>query len=266
MPYETDARQLALSLSLTDEWYRSGVRQAVICPGSRSTLLTVALLADERFEVIFRLDERSAGFFAIGLAIASMKPVLVVVTSGTAAAELHAAVAEADLSQVPLILCTADRPAELHDVFAPQTINQNNIFSSAVRYFFDMQDMALSCESYIWRSVAARIAQEAISNPKGPGPVHLNLPFREPFFSRTEDSGAGEEAFGGSAEASFSSYMEEAKQLLSPGRSNGQPWHLVYSSNNHDDRVLQMLLDFIKHGLKVIVVAGWLPRSKGPGK
>ncbi len=234
-----------------------------MCPGSRSTPLTIAMLEDDRFELIFRLDERSAGFFAIGLAISSMKPVVVVVTSGTAVAELHAAVAEADLSQVPLIICTADRPAELHDVFAPQTINQNNIFSSAVRYFFDTQDIPLSCEPQIWRSVGARAAQEAISNPKGPGPVHLNLPFREPFFPQKDDTKPGNDL--PATDGSFRSLVEVAKQMLVPGRSNGQPWHLVYSSNNHDDRVLQMLLDFIKHGLKVVVIAGWLPRSKGPG-
>jgi len=266
--YETEELQLAFALSLLDEWYRSGVRQAVICPGSRSTPLVLALLMDERFEVIFRLDERSAGFFAIGLATASLKPVIILVTSGTATGELHPAVMEANFAQVPLIVCTADRPAELHDVFAPQTARQANLYGDNVRYFYDAQAV-FGSQPYIWRSVAARIAQEAISNPKGSGPVHINLPFSEPFFPASfdggQDSGGDVQSDTGvplSGEARLQAFVDRSKKLMVQGRSNGQPWHLVYSSYNHDDRVFQMLLDFIKHGLKVIVVAGWLPRPK----
>ncbi len=270
MLYESEERQLAFSLSLIDEWYRSGVRQAVICPGSRSTPLTLALLMDERFEITIRLDERSAGFFAVGLAMASLKPVVILVTSGTAAAELHPAVVEADLAQIPVIVCTSDRPAELHDVFAPQTIGQDNLYGSSVRYFYDAQGVFVS-EPHVWRSIAARLAQEAIANPKGPGPVHLNLPFSEPFFPSSKSE---EEMLSNKSESLsdtgeivnkavlLQAFVDEAKKLVIAGRSNGQPWHLVYSSYNHDDRVFQMLLDFIKHGLKVVIIAGWLPRPK----
>ena len=237
MLYESEERQLAFSLSLIDEWYRSGVRQAVICPGSRSTPLTLALLMDERFEITIRLDERSAGFFAVGLAMASLKPVVILVTSGTAAAELHPAVVEADLAQIPVIVCTSDRPAELHDVFAPQTIGQDNLYGSSVRYFYDAQGVFVS-EPHVWRSIAARLAQEAIANPKGPGPVHLNLPFSEPFFPSSKSE---EEMLSNKSESLsdtgeivnkavlLQAFVDEAKKLVIAGRSNGQPctWFTV---------------------------------------
>ena len=105
--------QASFAATLVDEWARAGVTDAVIAPGSRSSPLAVGLFGDDRIRVHVRLDERSAGFFAVGLALASARPVVVVVTSGTAAAELHPAVVEADLAGVPLVVCTADRPPEL---------------------------------------------------------------------------------------------------------------------------------------------------------
>jgi len=111
--------QATFTATLVDEWVRAGVADAVICPGSRSTPMTLALAA--RLNVHVRLDERSAGFFALGLAMATGRPTIICVTSGTAAAELHPAVVEAHQGRVPLIVCTADRPPELHHVGASQT-------------------------------------------------------------------------------------------------------------------------------------------------
>jgi 2-succinyl-5-enolpyruvyl-6-hydroxy-3-cyclohexene-1-carboxylate synthase len=150
-----------------------------------------------------RLDERSAAFTALGIGRASGQPPLVVTTSGTAAAELHAAVVEAHLGGVPLIACTADRPPELRDVGAPQTIDQTHLFGRSVRWFCDpgVPDRAARAS---WRSLAARSVAEAISGAGGPGPVHLNLPFREPLL--------GNQAAGGG---------------VSPGRPGDLPWHQV---------------------------------------
>ncbi len=195
--------QAAFASTLVDEWTRGGVGHAVVCPGSRSTPLAVALTAHPAMAVHVRLDERSAGFTALGIGRASGRPAVVLTTSGTAAAELHAAVVEADLGAVPLIVCTADRPAELHDVGAPQTIDQTRLFGGSVRWFCD-PGVADPAARTTWRSLAARSVAEAASGASGPGPVHLNLPFREPLL--------GDQAAGGG---------------VGPGRPDGRPWHQV---------------------------------------
>ncbi|HLW45609.1 MAG TPA: thiamine pyrophosphate-binding protein, partial [Acidimicrobiales bacterium] len=100
--------QAAFAATLVDEWVRAGVRDTVICPGSRSTPLALALARREELAVHVRLDERGAGFFALGMANATGRPVVVCVTSGTAVAELHPSVVEAHHARVPLIVCTAD--------------------------------------------------------------------------------------------------------------------------------------------------------------
>jgi 2-succinyl-5-enolpyruvyl-6-hydroxy-3-cyclohexene-1-carboxylate synthase len=169
--------QATFSATLVDEWARCGVTEAVICPGSRSTPLTVALAA--RLNVHVRLDERSAGFYAVGLALATGRPTVVCVTSGTAAAELHPAVVEAHHARVPLIVCTADRPPELLDTGAPQTIDQVGLFTTATRWSSN-PGVPTSEQAHVWRPLAARAFGEAMHGPSGPGPVHLNLAFREP--------------------------------------------------------------------------------------
>ncbi len=124
--------QATFSATLVDEWAHLGITDAVICAGSRSTPLALPLA--ERLRIHVRLDERSAGFFALGLAIATERPTIICVTSGTAAAELHPAVVEAHHGGVPLIVCTADRPPELHHTGAPQSIEQNGLFGVATRW------------------------------------------------------------------------------------------------------------------------------------
>jgi 2-succinyl-5-enolpyruvyl-6-hydroxy-3-cyclohexene-1-carboxylate synthase len=169
--------QATFAATLVDEWINRGVTDAVLCPGSRSTPLALALAA--RLRVHVRLDERSAGFFAIGLSMASGVPTVLCVTSGTAGAELHPAVVEAHQGRVPLIVCTADRPPELHHVGASQTIDQVGLFTTSTRWACD-PGVPEESQSGSWRPLAARAVAEARDGPVGPGPVHLNLAFREP--------------------------------------------------------------------------------------
>jgi 2-succinyl-5-enolpyruvyl-6-hydroxy-3-cyclohexene-1-carboxylate synthase len=169
--------QATFSATLCDEWVSCGVSDAVICPGSRSTPLALALA--DRFKVHVKIDERSAAFFALGLALESGRPAVICVTSGTAAVELHPAVVEAHQARVPLIVCTADRPSELHGIGAPQTIEQPGVFGSSVRWA-EALDVPTEGREHTWRPLARRAFDEAVLGPSGPGPVHLNLAFREP--------------------------------------------------------------------------------------
>ena len=166
---------------LVDEWIRQGVSYAALAPGSRSTPIALALVSaaaqSDRLVVDIFHDERSAGFAALGSALVSGRPGVALCTSGTAAAHFHAAVMEADLSAVPLIVCTADRPAELRDVGAPQTVDQTKMFGQAVRWFHD-PGVPVADSATTWRSLAARSYWSATGSH--PGPVHINLPFREP--------------------------------------------------------------------------------------
>jgi 2-succinyl-5-enolpyruvyl-6-hydroxy-3-cyclohexene-1-carboxylate synthase len=129
-----------------------------------------------------RLDERSAGFFAIGRSLVTKSPVVVVVTSGTAAAELHASVAEADLAFVPLIIVTADRPPELHGVGAPQVIEQRELYGDMVRSF-EEPGVAGVEQATTWRPLAQRLWRSAIGVEGPAGPVHLNAAFVEPLLA-----------------------------------------------------------------------------------
>ncbi len=173
--------QATFSATLVDEWVRLGVTDTVICPGSRSTPLALALAA--RLTAHVRLDERSAAFYALGLAMATGRPTVVCVTSGTAAAELHPAVVEAHHARVPLIVCTADRPPELHHTGAPQTIEQVGLYATATRWAASPGVPVLE-QQPTWRPLAVRAFTEAVHGTCGPGPVHLNLEFREPLTGR----------------------------------------------------------------------------------
>ena len=174
--------QATYAATLFDEWIQLGLRDVVVCPGSRSTPLALACASRPELRVHVRIDERSAGFFALGRALVTHLPVAIVVTSGTAAAELHACVAEASQALVPLLVLTADRPPELHGVGAPQTIDQHELFGEMVRRFED-PGVARMDDALTWRSLAQRLwnsaAQSMMESP-GPGPVHLNAAFVEP--------------------------------------------------------------------------------------
>ena len=167
----------ALATVLIDELVRQGVREAVLCPGSRNAPLSFALYdADRasRLRLHVRIDERTAGFLALGLAKASGLPVPVVTTSGTAAVNVHPAVVEADYSGVRLVVLTADRPAEMRGTGANQTIDQVRLYGGSVRFFAE-----LSVEEPVgvagWRDLVGRALVVGRD-----GPVHLDVAFREP--------------------------------------------------------------------------------------
>lgn len=169
----------AFSLVLMDELIRCGVTHAVMSPGSRSAPLAYALSEQKEISLSVVLDERSAGFVAVGIAKVTDRPVVVVTTSGSAAANLHPAVIESFYGNVPLIVITADRPPELRDTGAGQTIDQIKLFGSSVRWFCELgvpEDEAAS--NTYWRSVACRAVASATG--LSPGPVHLNVAFRDP--------------------------------------------------------------------------------------
>lgn len=170
----------ALATVLIDELARCGLTEVVLAPGSRSAPLAIAVHRDSRLRLHVRVDERSAGFVALGLARRTERPAAVICTSGTAAANLHPAVIEAHEAGVPLLVLTADRPPELRGTAANQTIDQVKLYGSAVRMFTEVgvpEDRP--GQVAYWRSLACRAYQRALG-PDDPGPVHLNLAFREP--------------------------------------------------------------------------------------
>ncbi len=171
--------QATFCATLVDEWVRAGVVHFVVSPGSRSTPLALAIAADQRAQLRVVLDERSAAFVAIGIARATSRCAVLLCTSGTAAVEFHAAVVEADLDHVPLIVCTADRPPELHGIGAAQTVVQQGLYGGSTRWACDPGVPSAATMS-TWRSISSRCVLAAETSVRGPGPVHLNLAFREP--------------------------------------------------------------------------------------
>jgi 2-succinyl-5-enolpyruvyl-6-hydroxy-3-cyclohexene-1-carboxylate synthase len=173
-------RNTALASAMVEELARCGLRHATVAPGSRSTPLALALWRQPAIEVRVIVDERSAGFFALGAAQATGRPAAVVCTSGTAAANLHPAICEADEAAVPLIALTADRPPELRGTGAGQTIDQLKLYGSAPRWFCELGTHEADDPGLLhFRSVACRAFAAARGEPR-PGPVHLNVAFRDP--------------------------------------------------------------------------------------
>lgn len=223
----------AFARAVVDEWARAGLTHACLAPGSRSTPLALALAADNRMQVHVFVDERSAAFCALGIGHATGRPGIVLCTSGTAAANLHPAVIEAHHGRVPLLVCTADRPPELHDVGAGQTIDQTKLFGDAVRWFVDLGPPAdVEGAGAVWRATAAR----AVAATQGPpaGPVHWNLPFREPLVPTG------------------------APLVEAPGRPDGAPWTVT-------ERPVRVLLReavaraaaLVRRHPRGLIVAGW---------
>ncbi len=162
-----------------DELARCGMEHACTAPGSRCTPIVLSLAREDRIRCWSHIDERCAGFFALGAAKRSGRPVAVTCTSGTAAANLAPAVIEARHARVPLIVLTADRPPELRDVGAGQTIDQLKLYGDAVKWFFEAGvHEATPARLRFMRTLACRAYWTAADGP--PGPVHLNIPLREP--------------------------------------------------------------------------------------
>ncbi len=183
----------ALATVLVDELVRNRVHDVVLAPGSRSAPLAFALHAADtagRLRLHVRVDERSAGFLALGLAKAAESPVAVVTTSGTATANLHPAVLEAHQAGVPLLVLTADRPPEMRGVGANQTTDQLGMYGAAVRLFHEVgAPHERPGEVGYWRALACRAVLTARGALGGdPGPVHLNLALREPLAPDGSDS------------------------------------------------------------------------------
>lgn len=169
---------------LIDLCYRHGVEQVIISPGSRNAPLIISFSGSKLFECLTIVDERSAGYFALGLARAKQKPVAVVCTSGTAALNLAPAVAEAYYQQIPLIVITADRPIEWINQADGQAIDQQGIYNNFIRFQCQLP-VAITNDDDEW--YANRLVNEALlkSSGKTPGPIHINVPLREPLYKKS---------------------------------------------------------------------------------
>jgi 2-succinyl-5-enolpyruvyl-6-hydroxy-3-cyclohexene-1-carboxylate synthase len=199
---------LACASAFVGQLERDGLTDACISPGSRSTPIALALARAEGIRVHVHLDERSSAFFALGLAKASGRPVVVACTSGTAAANLFPAVVEASMSPAPLILLTADRPPELRGVGANQAIDQRELFGPYPRWFSDAPPPSEGPDAMrMWVLLAAEAHRRACR----PGPVHVNLPYREPLVPLGESVRLGDvaTAFAGASPGEGESVGED---------------------------------------------------------
>ena len=232
-------RNTALASALVEELARCGVREAAVAPGSRSSPLALALLREPEIRVTTVVDERSAGFFALGAALASGRPAVVLCTSGTAAANLHPAVCEADESAVPLVVLTADRPPELRGIGAGQTIDQLKLYGSAVRWFCDVGTHEADDSGLLHhRSVACRAFALAAGDPR-PGPVHLNLSWRDPLGpeSRSKD-------------------VTATSTLALRGRGGEPLTQVIAAPGEPSEEEIDVLADLVRHCTGGVIVAG----------
>ncbi|GBF12259.1 2-succinyl-5-enolpyruvyl-6-hydroxy-3-cyclohexene-1-carboxylic-acid synthase [Tepidibacillus sp. HK-1] len=193
--------------SFVDELARLGVCDAVVSPGSRSTPIAILMAEHSRIKVWMHADERSAGFFALGMAKEMRKPVVLLCTSGTATANYLPAIVEAHQSRIPLLVLTADRPHELRDVGAPQAIDQIHLYGRYAKWFVDMAlpESTFSMLHYV-RTMAGRAVAMAANGPAGV--VHLNFPLREPLVPNLD-----------------------LQDLWEKGRSEGKPYIKVTKGN-----------------------------------
>ena len=240
---------------LLDELVRLGLREIVLCPGSRSAPLAFAahdLDASGRARLHVRVDERSAAFLALGLAKETGRAAAVITTSGTAVANLHPAVLEAHHGAVPMLLLTADRPPELHGVGANQATDQPGLFGSHVRLALELETPAdPPQQAPVWRSSAARAWAAAVGSFGGTGlagPVHLDLPFRDPLAP-----------VGGGISAS-----QDSREYLDPavaGRPEGAPWVMLPEPSPVPAPVT-VGAQPIAHDPETLVVVGELPTAE----
>ncbi|MDH4121159.1 MAG: 2-succinyl-5-enolpyruvyl-6-hydroxy-3-cyclohexene-1-carboxylic-acid synthase [Deltaproteobacteria bacterium] len=242
---------------LMEELFRAGARTAVVSPGSRSTPLALALGAHPGFQVYSQVDERSGGFFALGHAKAGGQPVVLVCTSGTAAANYYPAVIEAYHARVPLIVLTADRPYELRDTGAEQTIDQPRMFGTAVKGRFDLD--APRPQPHLirhLRATAARAAALAAETPAGP--VHLNLPFRKPLEPMAPPPGHP---------AALPLDLEPQDPLAFHGKPHRTPWAVVHPAGPEPDRnAVQLTAQGMANNPRGVVLCGPLMELNGHGE
>lgn len=222
-----------------DELARSGLKNVVVCPGSRSTPLALMLAEEPRLKLWLHLDERSAAFFALGMAKVSRQPVALLCTSGTAAANFFPAIVEAHYSHIPLIVLTADRPPELRDSGAAQTIDQIKLYGDYAKWFVEMALPEGTPEALRYaRTIACRAIASATANPSGP--VHLNFPFREPLVPLP-------------VEVAF----EEKDRQAYQGRPDGQPYlQSPVTQATISTNVVQQLAADLKQTERGLIVVG----------
>ncbi|MFB1480848.1 2-succinyl-5-enolpyruvyl-6-hydroxy-3-cyclohexene-1-carboxylic-acid synthase [Corallococcus sp. RDP092CA] len=233
------------SRALLEELVRGGVRHAVVCPGSRSSPLALACAHTPGLRVWSVIDERSAGFFALGMAKQSRQPVVLVATSGSAGAHFFPAVIEAAMAQVPLVILTADRPLELQGWGAPQTVPQARFYGDFARLFADVgMPEANSAAIAHLRATAARAVSAACRAPRGA--VQLNVPFREPLAPIAQDFGA-----------------EKLTALAREGRPDAPITRILPSSRAPDPAALDAVRASIAATERGVIVCG--PRDEDDG-
>ncbi len=193
-------RNYAFSEAFVDELARSGLRHACICPGSRSTPLVMSLAQHPNIKIWVHLDERSAAYFALGISRTLNEPVAIVSTSGTAAANFFPAVVEAHYSHAPILIVTADRPAELWEWGANQTIDQFRMYGAHAKWSVNMAspEVTLDLLRYV-REMTCRALSTAVQSPAGP--VHINFPFGEPLVPKNVSADIPEHLFAGAQDA-----------------------------------------------------------------
>jgi len=240
-----------------DELARAGVRELCIAPGSRSTPLVLAAVRDGRFRTYSVVDERSAGFFALGMGKASGRPAGVVTTSGTAAANLYPAVIEASQGEVPLLVLTADRPHHLRDTDGNQAMDQLRLFGVFPRGTFEVAPPRLEGHALRHlRSLAARAVAESLGPPRGP--VHLNFPFEKPL---EPPAGGGDPA----SEELLGGFQREHPGAAF-GRAAGEPFVRVSTiSQTVSDDDVERLISMVSRARRGVIVAGPTPDDRFVG-
>jgi 2-succinyl-5-enolpyruvyl-6-hydroxy-3-cyclohexene-1-carboxylate synthase len=227
--------------AFVDELARCGMRGACTSPGSRCTPLVLALTGEPRLRCYSHIDERCAGFFAVGLAKASALPVAVACTSGTAAAELLPAVIEAYEARVPLLVLTADRPPELRESGAGQTIDQVKLFGAAAKWFFEVGNHDVDEQRLRWiRTLACRAYWRTLEGR--PGVVHFNFPLREPLLS------------------------DEPLPQDRTGRPDGRPYVSRPSGRLAADGAIELLRRRVADARRGVLIAGRHERSTALGE